>query len=320
MAVPVVTETWTGFVNEVTIGATKEQGGTRTSTVTVGGAKTLPFHHFEGAVGRKPVIAAHILSVSPEEWPDLLKEEYKGVSDEPGKWAKFCQDQLKVDLICLSLEACHPDKGNLDENHAVQAVTSVLKSVGLPLIVWGCAFPEKDNQIMPEVSAAGKGERLLLGSATQHNYKTIAAVALADGHNIIAEAPLDINIGKQVNILVSDMDFPLERVVMFQTTGALGYGLEYVYSIQERERLAALGGDKMMAMPMLATVGHESWRAKEAKALSSEFPAWGDEKKRGPLWEITTAMAMLVSGVDILLMRHPEAIRTIKKAIDRLYN
>ncbi|MFH1421500.1 MAG: acetyl-CoA decarbonylase/synthase complex subunit delta [Planctomycetota bacterium] len=319
MAIPAVTESWTGVVNEVTIGATKEQGGTRTSTVTVGGAKTLPFHQFEGECGKKPVIAAHILSVLPEEWTDELKQQYSSVSDEPGKWAKYCMDELNVDLICLSLEACHPDKGNMDENHAVDTVKSIVNSVGLPLIIWGCGFPEKDNQIMPKVSAALKGERVLLGSATQHNYKTIAAVALADNHNLIAEAPLDINIGKQVNILLSDMDFPLERVVMFQTTGALGYGLEYVYSIQERERLAALNGDKMMAMPMLATVGHESWRAKEAKAPSSEFPAWGDEKKRGPLWELITGMAMLVSGVDILLMRHPEAIKSIRKAIDRLY-
>jgi acetyl-CoA decarbonylase/synthase complex subunit delta len=179
---------------------------------------------------------------------------------------------------------------------------------------------EKDNAVLPKISQVLKGERALLGSATQDNYKTIAAVGLADGHNVIAEAPIDINIGKQVNILLSDMDFPLERVVMFQTTGALGYGLEYVYSIQERERLAALGGDKMMAMPMLATVGHEAWRAKEAKAPEGDFPEWGPEAKRGPMWEIMTAMGMLISGGDILLMRHPQAIKTVKAMIDKLYN
>lgn len=319
MTLPAVTESWSGFVNEVTIGATAAEGGTRTSIVKVGGAKALPFHQFEGEVGNKPAIAAHIVDTPPVEWPEVLRKEYESVYNDVGAWAKKCVDELGVAMIALSLDGIHPDKGNLDEAHAVEVVTKLKESVGVPLIVWGCGFPEKDNAILPKISQALKGEKVLLGSATQDNYKTIAAVALADGHNVIAEAPIDINIGKQVNILLTDMDFPLERVVMFQTTGALGYGLEYVYSIQERERLAALGGDKMMAMPMLATVGHEAWRAKEAKAAESDFPEWGPEANRGPMWETVTAMGMLISGGDIMLMRHPQAIKTVSKMIDKLY-
>jgi acetyl-CoA decarbonylase/synthase complex subunit delta len=319
MALPAVTESWSGVVNEVTIGATAAEGGTRTSVVKVGGAKALPFHQFEGEIGNKPVIAAHIVDTPPEEWPEMLRKEYEDVYKDVGAWARKCVDELGVAMIALSLDGIHPDKGNLDDAHAVEVVKKLKDSVGVPLIIWGCGFPEKDNAVLPKVSQALKGERALLGSATQDNYKTIAAVALADGHNVIAEAPIDINIGKQVNILLTDMDFPLERVVMFQTTGALGYGLEYVYSIQERERLAALGGDRMMAMPMLATVGHEAWRAKEAKAAEADFPEWGPETKRGPMWEIVTAMGMLISGGDIMLMRHPQAIRTVSKMIDKLY-
>lgn len=320
MALPVVTESWSGVINEVTVGATKEEGGTRTSVVKVGGARALPFHQFEGEIGNKPLIAAHITDTAPEEWPDELKKEYQDVFNDVGAWAKKCVDEVGVDLVALTLDGIHPDKGDLDENHAVDAVTRLKEAVGVPLIAWGCGLAQKDNSVLPKISQALKGERVLLGSATQDNYKTIAAVALADGHNVIAQAPIDINIGKQVNILLTDMDFPLERVVMFQTTGALGYGLEYVYSIQERERLAALGGDKMMAMPMLATVGHEAWRAKEAKAPESDFPQWGPEGTRGPVWEIMTAVGMLISGADILLMRHPQAIKTMAGMIEKLYN
>jgi len=319
MPIPDVKEKWTGGIVEVWIGATSKEGGTRTSTVRIGGQKGLPFHHFEGTNGNKPVIAAHIIDIEPEEWHPLLKEPYRNVYSDVGRWAKYCVDELKVDMVAMSLVGCHPDMGNKDADYAVEQVTKLKNAVGVPLIIWGCGNIEKDNAIMPKVSSALRGERVLLGSATQHNYKTICAVAQADGHCIISEAPLDINIGKQVNILLSDMEFPLERIVMFQATGALGYGFEYTYSIQERQRLAGLGGDKLMAIPMLATVGQEAWKAKEAKAPENEAPQWGTEKVRGPLWEIITAVGMLLSGVDILLMRHPDAIRAVQKYISKLW-
>jgi acetyl-CoA decarbonylase/synthase complex subunit delta len=154
--------------------------------------------------------------------------------------------------------------------------------------------------------------------ASQENYKTLTASCLADGHNIIGLSPLDINIAKQVNILISDMGFPAERIVMYPTTGALGYGLEYTYSIMERGRLAALAGDKMMAMPVLCVVGAESWRAKEAKAPESEAPTWGPAGERGPLWETVTAVSLLQAGADILLLRHPQAATAVRAALARL--
>ncbi|MEK7296545.1 MAG: acetyl-CoA decarbonylase/synthase complex subunit delta, partial [Planctomycetota bacterium] len=177
----------------------------------------------------------------------------------------------------------------------------------------------KDNEVMPKVSDAARGEACLLGIVTQDNYKRLTATCLANGHSIITMAPVDINIGKQINILVSEMDFPLNRIVMFQSTGALGYGLEYTYSIQERERLAALTGDKMMSMPVICDVGREAWRAKEAKSGDSEVPQWGPREERGPLWEAITAVSLLQSGVDIIRMQHPRAVATVKKCIDRLY-
>jgi acetyl-CoA decarbonylase/synthase complex subunit delta len=169
---------------------------------------------------------------------------------------------------------------------------------------------------MPKVSGAAKGENCLIGTVTEDNYKSLTAIALADGHFLITEAPLDINIAKQVNILASDMGFPLERIVTFQSTGALGYGIEYAYSIQERQRQAALAGDKMMAMPAICDVGYESWRAKEAKL--TDAPGWGDAADRGPMWEAATAVCLLQAGVDIIRMRHPRAVAAVKSFIDQL--
>jgi acetyl-CoA decarbonylase/synthase complex subunit delta len=185
----------------------------------------------------------------------------------------------------------------------------------VPLILWGCGDFGKDNNLIPVLSQAAAGERCLLGSAVQDNYKTIAASSLADGHLVITEAPLDIQIGKQVNILVTDMGVQPENIVMYQTTGGLGYGVEYAYSIMERTRLAALTGDRMLSMPMLAVVGSECWKTKEAKLSTEEAPEWGDPAVRGPMWEAATANLFLHGGTHILVMWHPLAVAEVKRTI-----
>jgi acetyl-CoA decarbonylase/synthase complex subunit delta len=258
-----------------------------------------------------------ILDSKPEDWPEALVEPYKDVLDKPGDWAKKCAEEFGADLICVKFEGIHPDKGDKDAAHAVKVTEEVLKAVGVPLVLWSCGNDEKDNQVMPKVSGAAKGEKCLIGTVTEDNYKSLTAIALADSHFLITEAPLDINIAKQVNILASDMGFPLERIVTFQSTGALGYGIEYAYSIQERQRLAALTGDKMMAMPVICDVGYESWRAKEAKLVDA--PGWGEAADRGPMWETATAICLLQAGVDIIRMRHPKAVATVKQFIDQVW-
>jgi len=318
MPVPEVAESFTGSVNRLTLGATKDDGGTRTSTVTIGGAKNVVYGGSVDQMGEKPVIAMDVLDSKPQDWPDVLAESYKDVLDSPADWAKKCVDELGAELICLKFDGIHPDKGDKDAAHAVKVAEDVLNAVGVPLVLWGCGYDEKDNHVMPKVSEAAKGENCLIGIVEENNYKALTAIALADGHNLITAAPLDINIAKQVNILVSDMGFPLERIVTFQTTGALGYGIEYAYSIQERQRLAALGGDKMMAMPVICDVGYESWRAKEAKL--ADAPGWGDVGDRGPMWEAATAICLLQAGVDIIRMRHPRAVKTFKNFINQLYS
>jgi acetyl-CoA decarbonylase/synthase complex subunit delta len=317
MPVPEIAESFTGSVNRVTLGATKDGGGTRSSTVTVGGASNVVYGGSVDDAGEKPVIAMDVIDTRPEDWPQPLAEPYKDVMDSPGDWAKKCVEELGADLICLKFDGIHPDKTDKDAAHAVKVTEEVLKAVGVPLVLWGCGNDEKDNQVMPKVSEAAKGENVLLGTAEEDNYKALTAVALADGHNLITEAPLDINIGKQVNILVSDMGFPLERIVTFQDTGALGYGIEYSYSIQERQRLAALSGDKMMAMPIICDAGYESWRAKEAKL--ADAPGWGAVQDRGPMWEVTTVICLLQAGSDIIRMRHPKAVAIVRDFINQIW-
>jgi len=215
MAVPEVADGFTGSVNKITIGATKADGGTRTSMVTVGGARNAMYGGSVDDASEKPVIAMDVLDTKPEDWPDVLAEPYKDVLDSPGDWAKKCVEEFGADLICVKFEGIHPDKANKDASHAVKVTEQVLKAVGVPLILWGCGNDEKDNEVMPKVSGAAKGQKCLIGTIKEDNYKSLTAISLADGHYLISEAPIDINIAKQINILASDMGFPLERLVTF---------------------------------------------------------------------------------------------------------
>jgi acetyl-CoA decarbonylase/synthase complex subunit delta len=318
MPLPDATEKWTMAINEVTIGAGPDEGGTRASVVTVGGEKTLPYMHFEGSMPNRTVVAMEVWDCAPTDWAPPLMEALGDVVNSPTEWAKACEEKFGAEMICLTLKGTHPDFGDASPDAAAAVVKSVLGTTGLPLIIWGSGHDEKDNLVLPKCSQVAAGERCLIGTIKEDNYKTLTAACLADRHGLIGESPIDINIAKQVNILASDMGFPLERMVMFPATGALGYGMEYVYSIQERGRLAALGGDKMMAMPVICQVGQEAWRAKEAKATAEEFPQWGDEQERGALWEFTTAVTLLQAGADIMVMRHPKAVAGLKSVIAKL--
>ncbi len=310
-------EKWASAVNTITIGAAGE-GGTRTSTVTVGGDTTLPFLHFEGQSPNRPVIAMEVLDAPPAEWPAPMAEAVGGVCQDPAAWACTCVEEFGADMICLRLVGAHPDQGNRSPEECAQTVKSILSAVGVPLIIWGCGQADKDNEIMPRCSEVAAGENCLLGSASQDNYKTITVACLADGHKLITEAPLDINIQKQVNILVTDMGLDPSRIVMYQATGGLGYGMEYAYSIMERTRLAALGGDKMLSMPMLAQVGGDCWKAKEARTPDEAAPGWGPVSERGVIWEATTATCFLHGGTHIFVMWHPRAAALLRKTIDSL--
>lgn len=313
-------EKWQGKICEVAVGATKAEGGSRSHSITLGGQGSLPFLFEEGPIPHRPQIAFEIWDIEPDDWPDEVKKQYADVLGDPIGWAEKAVSRFKAAALCVKLQGAHPDSGDKSPGQEAELISKLLKKVSVPLIILGCGDDEKDNLVLAECAAAAKGERCLIGSAVQDNYKTLAAAAMADGHALIAESPIDINIAKQLNILITDMGLPLERIVINPTIGALGYGLEYAYSIMERARLSALSGDRMMGSPFVCLAGQEAWRAKEARVAQSEFPSFGPDKERGIIWEAMTASALLQAGADLLVMRHPVAVEHVRNYIESMWD
>ena len=311
MPIEIPKDKWPGSVKTVTIGATAAQGGTRTRTVTIGGQTTMPYLQYEAPTPHKPVIAIEIKSRKPDDWSLLLAEVWGESMNDPAQWAKKAEE-AGADLIVLALTL--EDK----PDDAVRAVKSVLGATGLPLVVWGPGQAEKDNELLVAVSEATQGEQLLLGICEDKNYRTIVATAMANGHLVQARTPMDVNLSKQLNILISDMGMPKDRIMMDPTTGALGYGIEYGYSVMERLRLAALQGDAMTQSPMMVTPGFEAWKTKEAKVGEGVPESWGDWKARAINWETLTAITLIESGADVVVLRHPESVRRVREAIGEL--
>jgi len=298
-------------INTVTI-------GTGDNAVTVGGHTGLPFLYDEAELPHSPVIALDVFDTEPGRWTETLKEKIgKDVISDPVEWAKKAEE-YDVDLVSLRFTQHAAEEDPASPEECAELAKAINDAVDKPLVIWGSGDEEPDNKLFPEVSQALAGEQCLIGSATEDNYKTLAATAIADGHNVIGESPIDINICKQVNILLSDMGFPTDKIVIFTTNGPLGYGIEYAYSIMERTRLASLGGDKMMAMPIIANIGPESQRAKEVKVTQEEEPSWGEQPEREIAWETSTGVAYLQAGADILTMSNPDAIEYMQSYIDRM--
>jgi acetyl-CoA decarbonylase/synthase complex subunit delta len=317
MSVAIVKERYASKVGEVVLGATSEQGGTRTSTVTVGGDAALPFLHFEGKIANRPVIAMEVNDIVPG-WSDTLKKQYGDVFNSPAAWAKQCVDDFGADLIYLKLYGADPDGLNRSPEDCARVVKEVLAAVGVPLIVVGCGDTAKDNEVIAAVAEAATGENLLIGVAEQETYKTYAAAAMVHKHTLIAQSPLDINICKQLNILINEMGLPLNKIVVDPLIAGLGFGIEYAYSIMERARLGALGNDKMLAMPMFCSVGYEANRTKESNSPVEDNPQWGDLDDRAVLWESLTASGLMQVGASIIMMRNPAAVKVVKKNIEEL--
>lgn len=310
--VQIPAEKWTSKIHQVTLGG---KGGRK--AVTVGGEGTLPFLKFEGAIPHKPAVAIEILDYAPDDWPPHLTSAWGDALSDSAKWARKAVE-FGAEIIALRLRSAHPEVADTSVDHAKATVTNVLAAVDLPLIVLGPGVAEKDVEVLSAVSDAARGQRVALGNCAEKNYRAIAASCIADEHIAIGHTPLDINLAKQLNVLLHDMGLPLESILMDPDTGALGYGLEYAYSVMERLKLAALSGDKMTAMPMICNVGTESWRQKEAKIVEGAPAVWGDNRQRAILWEETTALALLNAGANIITLRHPRSVEMIKATIDKL--
>jgi acetyl-CoA decarbonylase/synthase complex subunit delta len=283
----------------------------------VGGQNALPFLHFEGQIPNKPVVAVEVRDQAPDDWSDLLVTAWGKVLSDPAAWAANAE-KLGAEVIALMLDSAHPERGNTGAKEARSTVRRVLEATTLPLIVYGPGQPEKDNEVLVAAAEEAAGERVALGNCEDKNYRTVVAAALANNQVVIAKTPIDVNLAKQLNVLISDMRLDRDRIIIDPTTGALGYGLEYTYSVMERVRLAALGGDSALQQPMIVTAGYEAWRAKEARTNEGVPAQWGDWAKRALLWETNTAVTLLETGADIVVLRHPDAIPLVKEAIDGL--
>jgi acetyl-CoA decarbonylase/synthase complex subunit delta len=317
MPIEIPKDSWPGFVREVTLGATPAAGGTRSVSVTVGGEKTLPFLHFESPVPNSPAVAIEIKDRYPEDWSRPLLEAWGDTARDPAAWA-WAAEEAGADLIQLSISLTD-EKGELTPPEAaVKTVRKVLEATGLPLLVIGPGQAEADNMLLVPVAEEAKGERIALGICEDKNYRTLVAIAMANEHIVIARAPMDVNLSKQLNILIHDMGLPLDRILMDPTTGALGYGIEYGFSVMERLRLAALQGDGMTQLPLIVTPGFEAWKTKESKVGTDVPNAWGDWTRRALHWETLTAVALLEAGADILVLRHPESLGRVKATIEEL--
>lgn len=302
----------------VKLGADKKDGGTRGKTYEIGGETCMPFHLWEGQMPHRPLVAMEVFDSISEKYPQELRKIYGDLLDQPAQMAIACVEKYAADLISVRLEGTHPEKGGRTPQQAVQLVKDILSAVDVPLIITGHSHFESNNEVMKAVAQAFAGENLLLNWVEQNNYRTIAGAALAYGHTIVSQSPIDVNISKQMNILLTNMELKPERIIMDPLTSTAGYGIEYTYSVMERIRLTGINGDKMLAGPMMVSPGQECIKIKESKASQTEFPAWGETGKRLALWELATAVSLLYAGADLFIMYHPMAAMKLKTKIFEL--
>ena len=310
MAFDIFKESYAGGIREISIGKGDK-------AVTVGGETSYPFYLFEGEMPNKPKIAMEVWDMEPDEWPESAIAPFKDVISDPAAWAKKCVDDYGAEMIVLQLKSIDPNGTDASPEDASAMVKKVLGAIDVPLIIWGCANIEKDEAVLKKISEDCQGENLTLGPVEDKNHKGIGASAMGFGHTIISSSPIDVNLAKQVNILLENLGMPLDRIIVDPTTGGLGYGMEYSYSVMERLKMAAMAqGDDKLQYPLINNLGNEVWKCKEAKQTVEDAPTLGDPEKRGILMEAVGAVTYLMAGSDILIMRHPEAIRLTKAFID----
>jgi acetyl-CoA decarbonylase/synthase complex subunit delta len=287
--------------------------------ITVGGESCCPFHLFEGAMPHPPKIAMEVYDKEPEDWPDTVLEPFADVVHDPAAWARKCVDTYGAEMIALQLASTDPNAEDTPAHEAAAITKKVSDAVEVPLFVFGSSSVDKDTEVLKAVCEACEGRNLIIGPLAEGNYRAIGATAIGYQHTVMACTPIDINLAKQLNILLGNLNVPDDKIIIDPTTGALGYGLEYCYSVMERIRTAALiQEDERLQFPIIANFAKEVWKTKEVRLSKMEAPLLGDQKKRGILMEAMTAQCVLLAGADILVMRHPEAINLVKESIQDL--
>lgn len=309
MPVEIPKITYSGKIKEVKLG---KEG----KAVTTGGETSYPFYLFEGAMPNKPKIAMEVWDCPPDDWPEAALEPFVGVNDDPVAWAKKCINDYGAEMIALELISTDPNGLNRPADQAAAVVKRVADAIDVPLIVWGTANHEKDTEVLRLVAELCQDKRLILGPVEEGDHKKIGAAALAYHHTVIASTPIDINLAKQLNILLGNLGVTDESLIMDPTVSGIGYGIEYCYSVMERMRMAGLTQqDEKLQFPIICNISKETWKTKEAKSPTGEVPELGNAKKRGILLEAMSAVTLLMAGADVLIMRHPEAIKLVREMI-----
>jgi acetyl-CoA decarbonylase/synthase, CODH/ACS complex subunit delta len=303
---------YSGTIREATL-------GTGQKAVTIGGETSYPFYSFEGQMPHRPRIAFEVWDCPPEDWPEAALDPYRDVADDPVAWAKKAIEKYGAELITLVTKSADPNGLDRGAEDVAKTVKAVADAIDVPLIVWGTSDDDKDALLLKRVAEVCEGKNLAIGPLSDKNYKQIGAAAIAYGHAVLASSPIDVNLAKQLNILLSNLGVPEDRILIDPTTGGLGYGLEYTYSVMERDRMAALTQeDVKLQNPIVCNLANEVWKTKEARTSRQEDPKLGDEATRGIVMESVTAMTLLLAGADIIVMRHPEAVKAVREMIEEL--
>jgi len=309
MAFEIPKTAYSGKIKEMALGKGDK-------AVTVGGETAYPFYLFEGEMPNLPKIAMDVYDSPPDEWPEAIMEPFAGVTDDPVAWAQKCINDYGAEMICLQMLSTDPNGLDRPADEAAQIVKKVADAIDVPLIVWGTANHDKDTEVLRAVAEAVQDKSLILGPLEEGDYKKIGAAAIGYKHTVVASTPIDINLAKQLNILLGNLGVPDNLLIIDPTVSCIGYGIEYCYSVMERMRMAALTQqDEKLQFPIICNIAKEAWKTKEAKISEAEEPTMGDAKKRGILLEAMSAMILLLAGGDVLIMRHPEAIKLVREMI-----
>ena len=306
------TAAYSGKINAVTL-------GTGDKAIVIGGQNVLPFYTFDAAIENAPKIGVEISDAADKWTAPGLVEFYAGCTTMAER-AKKAETMEGADFICLNFESADPNGANRSVADCVADAKAVADAVSMPIVVMGCKNMEKDGELFAKISEALQGKNIAVMSARNEDYKTVgASVALAYGQKVGAETADDINLAKQLNIMLKGLSIAPENIVMNIGTAAVGYGYEYVASTLDRVRLAALAqSDADLQMPIIAPVSVDTWSVKESVASEEDAPEWGNQEERAIGMEVSTAAANLTGGADAVIMRHPVAVATIKKFISEL--
>ena len=308
-------EEYPGKVVEVKLGATKSEGGSRGSTLVVGGETTPAFYNFLSTPPHKPVIAYDVFDWAKIPLAKAVKMHYREVVDDAAEWARLCVDKFGAEMINLHFVSIDPLIEDTSPREAVKKAEDVLQAVDVPIAIGGCGDPKKDLEVFTAIAEVAEGERLLINSVTlDMDIEATANMIKKYGHAVIAFTSMDVNRARELNRKLYDF-LPKEDIVMDTTTAALGYGLDYAFTVMERSRLAALKGDPELNHP-LSSGTTNAWAAREAWMKMG--PQWAPRELRGPIWETVTGQTLLLAGVDYFMMMHPAAAREVGKVIDNL--